>query len=123
MNRPGELQLDGDAGIIPRIGDDLQGLTDRFHRWHGWGDREVLVRRLNDEHWLAVVPMLFTWGLIMGRFDEPKFMTDRWCFGSFRSAVLAAAVWDGTGEPIGWIKHPNTGRYRPDGDPTREEIL
>jgi hypothetical protein len=38
------------------------------------------------------------------------------------AAVLAAHEWDGTGEPVGWMRHPQTGRRRPDGDPAREYI-
>jgi hypothetical protein len=28
----------------------------------------------------------------------------------------------GVGEPQGWHRHPNTGRRREDGDPTKETI-
>lgn len=28
--------------------------------------------------------------------------------------------WNGIGEPAAWMRHPATGRYRPDGDPAKE---
>lgn len=38
------------------------------------------------------------------------------------TAVAAAEAWDPLTdpEPVGWIKHTPTGRYRPDGDLTRQ---
>ena len=38
------------------------------------------------------------------------------------AAVVALALWDGTGEPEGWMRHPTSGRRRPDGDKTKEYI-
>ena len=34
----------------------------------------------------------------------------------------AMQVWDGTGEPSGWCRHPATGRRRPGGDPATEFV-
>jgi hypothetical protein len=31
-------------------------------------------------------------------------------------------AWDGAGEPAGWMRHPATGRRRPDGDAGREYV-
>lgn len=47
---------------------------------------------------------------------------DAWCYATRSAAEQAVATWDGEGEPTGWIKHPNSGRYRPHGDPAREEV-
>lgn len=47
---------------------------------------------------------------------------DRWCYHSKEAAVKALSEWDGTGEPMGWHRHPPTGRRRPDGDPLAEYI-
>lgn len=38
------------------------------------------------------------------------------------AAVAALEDWDGTGEPTGWIREPNTGRRRPDATPTSEYV-
>ena len=37
-------------------------------------------------------------------------------------AILAATEWDGDGEPMGWHRHPSTGRRRPEGDPEMEYV-
>lgn len=39
---------------------------------------------------------------------------ERYCFLTPELAVEAMDQWDGTGDPINWHKHPNTGRVRPD---------
>jgi hypothetical protein len=31
-------------------------------------------------------------------------------------------MWDGTGEPEGWFRHPASGRRRPDCDPAQEYV-
>lgn len=49
------------------------------------------------------------------------FYEDAWCFKDAALAATALEQWSGEGEPDGWIKHPTTGRWRPDGDRTREE--
>lgn len=35
---------------------------------------------------------------------------DRWCYSSYAKAKAALDAWDGTGEPEGWHRHPDTGR-------------
>jgi hypothetical protein len=36
--------------------------------------------------------------------------------------VRALREWDGNGEPDGWMRHPDSGRRRPDGDAAREYV-
>ena len=38
------------------------------------------------------------------------------------AAVAALESWDGTGEPDGWIREPNSGRRRPGGDASQEYV-
>lgn len=35
---------------------------------------------------------------------------DRWCYASYKAAKTALDAWDGSGEPTGWHRHPDTGR-------------
>jgi hypothetical protein len=35
---------------------------------------------------------------------------DRWCYETMADARRALDEWDGTGEPEGWHRHPETGR-------------
>jgi hypothetical protein len=37
-------------------------------------------------------------------------------------AAQALAVWNGEHDPDGWIRHPQTGRRRPDGDASKEYV-
>lgn len=48
---------------------------------------------------------------------------DEWRYDSLAAAVVAIVTWDPDRdpEPAGWLRHPVSGRYRPDGDPSREE--
>lgn len=37
------------------------------------------------------------------------------------AALVAAATWNGNGDaPVGWFRHPNSGRRREGGDPNKE---
>jgi len=35
---------------------------------------------------------------------------ERYCYDSPRVAIAAFDLWDGEGDPIGWHRHPTTGR-------------
>lgn len=76
-----------------------------------------------DGWFVAVVPFAFTAGIIVGHVRDRGCYEDRWCFETLAKAYLAFDGWDGlTGEPMGWHRHPMTGRHRVDGDPSREYI-
>lgn len=76
-----------------------------------------------DGWFVAVVPFLFTAGLIVGRTRDQGCYEDRWCFETFEKACAAFDEWDGvTGEPFGWHRHPDTGRHRIGGDPALEYV-
>jgi len=89
-----------------------------------WPAGQAWARRLpgDDDRYVAVVPKLYTWALIVGTVNDESGFRDRWCYEGLLSAVLAASVWDGRGEPDGWHRHPATGRRRTHGDPTTEYI-
>lgn len=109
------------AGLPVFEGLDLTGLGYRWSRWPGWSPA-TLVRRLDDDRFVAVYPLLFTHRVIVGRLDDTWGYTDGWCYVHAADALTAATAWDGTGEPAGWHRHPDTGRRRPDGDPDREYV-
>lgn len=50
------------------------------------------------------------------------YFADQWCYHDLPTAERAFNEWDGDGEPAGWMKHPTTGRYMPNGDPARETV-
>ncbi len=81
---------------------------------HAKGDRFLVVHRL-----------LFHWTLQEYRFPDAECYEDRWCFGARETALAAVAEWQARGfdgEPIGWHRHPRTGRRRPGGDPAGEYV-
>ena len=89
---------------------------------HLWPEGELLARRLDDRRYVAVAPRLFTWALLWGHVDNRHGFVEHWCYPSLFAAVAAAACWDGTGDPVGWVRHPRTGRRRRDGDESREYV-
>jgi len=48
--------------------------------------------------------------------------TDVYCYLTPARALEAMRAWNGEGEPDGWHRHPQTGRRREDGDPSRERV-
>lgn len=98
-------------------------LDERWAFWDaGYATGPILARRLDETRYVAIVPFLFTWGLIVGPTRCTLGYDDRWCYRTLSLALAAATVWDGTGEPQGWHRHPDSGRRRPDGDPTRQYV-
>jgi len=48
--------------------------------------------------------------------------SDAFYYTSREQATRALEQWDGTGEPQGWVRHPQSGRRRDDGDPSKEYL-
>lgn len=70
------------------------------------------VRSLGDGRYSAIMPLLFTHAIIVGRIGDRVGYSDRWCYGGLSKARTAHNAWDGQGEPDGWHRHPATGRRR-----------
>jgi hypothetical protein len=101
-----------DVLVLPTASEDLSDLGDGWHEWP-YGSQWGLVRRLDEDRYVAVVPMLFTWRLIVGRVNEVlSGHDDGWCYRTPEKAVVAADAWSGEGEPTGWHRHPASGRRR-----------
>jgi hypothetical protein len=93
-----------------------------FLRWlqtvNGYRSPKLLPRR----RWAAVLPLMFTHAIVVGRlFDEVGY-DNRWCYSTSEAAFKALDAWDGEGEPEGWHRHPTSGRRRPEGDVTQEYV-
>lgn len=58
----------------------------------------------------AVMPLLYTAAIVVGEVGDEDSILDRWCYASPRTAGFALELWDGTGEPLGWHRHPRSGR-------------
>jgi len=79
-------------------------------------------KTLADGRVLTVEPTLFGARLGVAQADDQMYYEDVWCYQSIDAAVSAMIAWDGTGEPAGWHRHPQSGRRRPDGDATKEYV-
>lgn len=70
----------------------------------------LAIKALPDDRYAAVSPMLFTSAVVTGLIGDESGYSDRWCYANTPTAVLALNAWDGTGEPLGWHRHPRSGR-------------
>ncbi len=68
------------------------------------------IRPIGRTHWAGIQPKMYTHAIVKGRIGDTIGIDDCWCYGSLRDAQAALALWDGVGEPIGWMRHPATGR-------------
>jgi hypothetical protein len=105
-----------EAAAVPAWMSDWTDLLSEKER------QNVRFREFGDGWFMAVVPFMFTAGLIVGRMDNGGNYENRWCYENLEAAYAAFDAWDGQGEPMGWHRHPMTGRRRIDGDPAREYI-
>jgi hypothetical protein len=75
--------------------------------------------------WAALSRFAYTCAILKGDMFDDYGYEDRWCFCNFYVAGAALVEWRNRGfegEPIGWHRHPDSGRRRPDGDPSKEYI-
>jgi hypothetical protein len=69
----------------------------------------------HGKRWAAIMPLMYTHAIIIGRMFDYVSLEDRWCYSSLLRAHTALDMWNGTGEPEGWHRHPASGRRRTDG--------
>lgn len=71
------------------------------------------VKILGEGRYAAIYPFIYTHAIILvTRRGYDTGYEDRWCYHTYEDALVAMAVWDGTGEPKGWHRHPSSGRRR-----------
>lgn len=75
-----------------------------------WGYLDIQI--IDETRYVAIMPLLFTHAIVVGRIGDRTGYDDRWCYGGYKNAKAALDAWDFTGEPEGWHRHPNTGRRR-----------
>lgn len=66
-------------------------------------------------HYAAISRMMHTHAIILGEIGDSRSYLDRWCYADGLLAMMALVVWDGTGDPMGWHRHPKSGRRVSDG--------
>ena len=78
------------------------------------------LKLLDDGRYILASPLMFHWTMMIGRVGDTWGYDTRYCYTHEAVALTALALWNGEGDPVGWHRHPDTGRRRPDGDPARE---
>jgi hypothetical protein len=74
------------------------------------------IKLLPNNRWVAILPLLFTHAVIIGKMHDRTSYDDRWCYHDWDSAAKAMEEWNGEGEPTGWHRHPASGRRYIDGE-------
>lgn len=67
-------------------------------------------RIIPGNRWAAIQPKMFTHAIAIGPLFDYCGIDTHWCYATYADARAALDVWDGTGEPYGWIRHPDSGR-------------
>ena len=97
--------------------------NEEFERWlkteSGGNCIEV---KFFDGFYAAAKPLLFHYTMIIGVTGDTCCFEKRYCYQTKEGVLQALAEWDGVGDPAGWHRSPETGRRRPDGNPTQEYI-
>jgi hypothetical protein len=68
------------------------------------------LRVLPDGRICGVAKLLFHWTLHID--IDPFGYADRYCYTDSIDAIAALDQWDGKGDPVGWHRHPRSGRRR-----------
>ncbi len=83
----------------------------------------ALFRELPDGRIVWIHRMLYTSALLIGP-DTCGGYEDRWCYPTLAEAEAVLHSWNPEieSEPSGWVRHPASGRRRPEGDASRQYI-
>jgi hypothetical protein len=89
----------------------------RFCRANGYTD----YAEIGDGVYVFVCKMLFNWRAVVG---TTSFCDDAYCYDTKEQVIASLNAWDVlvSREPLGWKKHPQSGRYRPGGNPALEIV-
>lgn len=110
LDRRLDLEVDGAYGTV------------RYLDTGGGGEGFLFQRTLDDGRLVAVMPLLFGRARLGIGPAGVQWFSDVWDFPTVGRAIAEATSWnpEADPEPVGWHRHVATGRYRPDGDATRE---
>lgn len=85
----------------------------------------VNVELIGDGRYVCLHRLMFHWTMIIGHCEDAHGYDDRYCYETHNLGRAALAEWknrDFKDEPIGWHRHPKSGRRRTNGDPNTEYI-
>lgn len=81
------------------------------------------VRLLPDGRIAWIHRLNFTYAILVAPINAECY-EDRWCYHTEARAMLELERWNAGAEkePVGWHRHPPSGRRRPDGDAEKEYV-
>ena len=68
------------------------------------------LRVLDDGRLCGIHRLVYHWTMHVA-IDETGY-EDRYCYDTEQNATNALINWDGTNDPVGWHRHPKSGRRR-----------
>jgi hypothetical protein len=108
--------------LLPDIAPELAMIIDLNAGSVGQDD----IKDLQDGTYVLFKRLLYHWTVIRGHIDDHVGYFDRWCYQTEEGARQAFIDFPDSPaasyEPLGWHRHPKTGRRRPEGDPSAEYI-
>lgn len=86
--------------------------------------KKMYIRDVPDAGlFIGLIPQIFNLKVVVGKLEfKSDGYDDGFEFTDTEAAIAAFLEWNGTGDPEGWIRHPDTGRRRPNGDLSREFV-
>jgi len=87
------------------------------------GTKIIMKKKTKDGRIVEIMPLTFGRArIIIG--DGHTFVDNGWWYDTPEAAVAALTEWDPDTqvEPEGWMRHPKSGRRRPDGDKSKEYV-
>ncbi|WP_250476000.1 hypothetical protein [Caballeronia sp. GAFFF1] len=122
----GFARFDGFAPVEPKIASTFDTLTPAF--FGNASDDDLLAmgyerpfKILNDGR-IAAIQVINTWMVAIAADVHAYGHRDAYYYRNRDDARRALEAWNGQGEPAGWLRHPQSGRRREDGDPAREHF-
>jgi hypothetical protein len=106
----------------------FQRTPDDFLQWMRDTNGYALlhIELIDAERWVSIDRLMYHYSIKWGTVND--YITgyeDRWCLADLPLAIASFSEWKSrgfVGEPGGWHRHPNSGRRREGGDPSKEEI-
>lgn len=97
---------------------------DDFENWLKSEEAGIMEYKLFPERgiYAGIRRLVYHYTMIVGEIGDKDGYLKRYCYQTEVGAIKAMNDWDGTGDPEGWHRAPETGRRRPDGDAKREYI-
>ena len=105
--------------------ESLEPLEGPFADWmhESYGTLMPFLFKMGEDRWLGIERLMFHWTMKIGTVGDYYGYDDRYCYSDVKLALYAAAEWADRGfegEPLGWHRHPKSGRRRENGRLDRE---